>query len=82
MFAPVQDAGNTIMPAHSLHLLQAAGLLIGLPKYAGRIGNSNGLFPRPHVSLPAALPLAPPALMSACQRARPAASAQKGRVYS
>src|SRR2546425_580711 len=32
----LQDAGNTTTLAHYLHLLHAAGLLVGLPKYAGQ----------------------------------------------
>lgn len=36
MLGQLQDAGNTTTLAHYLHLLQAAGLLAGLPKYAGQ----------------------------------------------
>jgi hypothetical protein len=32
----LQDAGNTVTLAHYLELLSAAGMLVGLPKYAGR----------------------------------------------
>ena len=36
MVGQLQEAGNTTTLAHYLHLLQAAGLLAGLPKYAGQ----------------------------------------------
>ena len=36
MLGQLQDAGNTTTLAHYLLLLQGAGLLMGLPKYAGR----------------------------------------------
>lgn len=36
MLGQLQDAGNTTTLAHYLRLLQGAGLLMGLPKYAGR----------------------------------------------
>lgn len=37
MLGQLQDAGNTTTLAHYLSLLQGAGLLMGLPKYAGQI---------------------------------------------
>jgi len=37
MLGQLQDAGNTTTLAHYLNLLQGAGLLMGLPKYAGHI---------------------------------------------
>ena len=36
MLGQLQDAGNTTTLAHYLDLLQSAGLLAGLPKYAGQ----------------------------------------------
>jgi predicted AAA+ superfamily ATPase len=36
MLGQLQDAGNTTTLAHYLELLEAAGLLAGLPKYAGQ----------------------------------------------
>lgn len=36
MLGQLQDAGNTVTLAHYLHLLQEAGLLTGLSKYAGQ----------------------------------------------
>jgi predicted AAA+ superfamily ATPase len=36
MLGQLQDAGNTTTLAHYLNLLQAAGLLAGVPKYAGQ----------------------------------------------
>ena len=35
MLGQLQDAGNTTTVAHYLHLLQGAGLLVGLQKYSG-----------------------------------------------
>ena len=35
MLGQLQDAGNTTTLAHYLDLLAGAGMLIGLPKYAG-----------------------------------------------
>jgi predicted AAA+ superfamily ATPase len=36
MLGQLQDAGNTTTLAHYLHLLAAAGMLVGLPKYTQR----------------------------------------------
>lgn len=36
MLGQLQDAGNTTTLAHYLNLLQSAGMLAGLPKYAGQ----------------------------------------------
>jgi predicted AAA+ superfamily ATPase len=36
MLGQLQDAGNTTTLAHYLHLLEGAGLLVGLSKYAGQ----------------------------------------------
>jgi len=36
MLGQLQDAGNTTTLAHYLNLLEGAGLLMGLPKYAGQ----------------------------------------------
>jgi predicted AAA+ superfamily ATPase len=42
----LQDAGNTTTLAHYLHLLHAAGLLVGLPKYAGQQVRQRGSSPK------------------------------------
>jgi len=36
MLGQLQDAGNTTTLAHYLHLLEGAGLIVGVPKYAGQ----------------------------------------------
>lgn len=36
MLGPLQDAGNTTTLAHYLSLLESAGMMAGLPKYAGQ----------------------------------------------
>jgi hypothetical protein len=36
MLGQLQDAGNTTTLAHYLHLLEGAGLIAGVPKYAGQ----------------------------------------------
>lgn len=36
MLGQLQDAGNTTTLAHYLNLLEGAGLIVGLPKYAGQ----------------------------------------------
>ena len=46
MIGQLQDAGNTTTLAHYLELLGAAGLLTGLPKYAGRAVRQRGSSPK------------------------------------
>lgn len=46
MIGQLQDAGNTTTLAHYLDLLSAAGLLSGLPKYAGQIIRQRGSSPK------------------------------------
>ena len=46
MLGQLQDAGNTTTLARYLDLLTAAGLLTGLPKYAGRAPRRRGSSPR------------------------------------
>jgi uncharacterized protein len=41
MLGPLQDAGNTTTLAHYLDLLDAAGMVTGLPKYAGDAARSR-----------------------------------------
>lgn len=46
MLGPLQDAGNTTTLAHYLDLLAAAGMVTGLPKYAGDAARSRGSSPK------------------------------------
>jgi predicted AAA+ superfamily ATPase len=46
MLGPLQDAGNTTTLAHYLDLLAAAGMVAGLPKYAGDAARSRGSSPK------------------------------------
>jgi predicted AAA+ superfamily ATPase len=46
MLGQLQDAGNTTTLAHYLDLLAAAGMLAGLPKYAGQVVRSRGSSPK------------------------------------
>lgn len=46
MIGQLQDAGNTTTLAHYLELLSAAGLLTGIPKYAGQIFRQRGSSPK------------------------------------
>jgi hypothetical protein len=46
MLGQLQDAGNTTTLAHYLDLLTAAGMLAGLPKYAGQVVRSRGSSPK------------------------------------
>jgi len=46
MIGQLQDAGNTVTLAHYLDLLGAAGMLMGLPKYAGEVVRQRGSSPK------------------------------------
>ena len=46
MLGPLQDAGNTTTLAHYLDLLAGAGMVCGLPKYAGDAARSRGSSPK------------------------------------
>ena len=46
MIGQLQDAGNTTTLAHYLDLLSAAGMLTGIPKYAGEVVRSRGSSPK------------------------------------
>ncbi|GAB4405286.1 MAG: ATP-binding protein [Rhodoferax sp.] len=46
MLGQLQDAGNTTTLAHYLQLLAGAGLVCGLPKYAGDVARSRGSSPK------------------------------------
>ncbi len=46
MLGQLQDAGNTTTLAHYLDLLAAAGMLSGLPKYAGQTARSRASSPK------------------------------------
>lgn len=46
MLGQLQDAGNTTTLAHYLALLAGAGMVCGLPKYAGDVARSRGSSPK------------------------------------
>lgn len=46
MLGQLQDAGNTTTLAHYLDLLAAAGMVCGLPKYAGDVARIRGSSPK------------------------------------
>ena len=46
MIGQLQDAGNTTTLAHYLDLLTGAGMLTGLPKFAGQAARSRGSSPK------------------------------------
>lgn len=46
MLGQLQDAGNTITLAHYLELLAGAGMVCGLPKYAGDAARARGSSPK------------------------------------
>lgn len=46
MLGQLQDAGNTTTLAHYLNLLAAAGMVCGVPKYAGDVARSRGSSPK------------------------------------
>ena len=46
MLGQLQDAGNTTTLAHYLELLAGAGMVRGLPKYAGDLARSRGSSPK------------------------------------
>jgi predicted AAA+ superfamily ATPase len=46
MLGQLQDAGNTTTLAHYLTLLAGAGMVCGLPKYAGDVARSRGSSPK------------------------------------
>ncbi len=46
MLGQLQDAGNTTTLAHYLELLAGAGMVCGVPKYAGDVARSRGSSPK------------------------------------
>ena len=46
MLGQLQDAGNTVTLAHYLDLLAGAGMVRGLPKYAGDVARQRGSSPK------------------------------------
>ena len=46
MLGQLQDAGNTTTLAHYLELLAGAGLLTGIPKFAGQVVRQRGSSPK------------------------------------
>ena len=71
MLGQLQDAGNTTTLAHYLDLLAAAGLLEGLPKFAGQAVRQRGSSPKLQV-LNTALLTAPSGLSFEEARSDPA----------
>jgi len=72
MLGQLQDAGNATTLAHYLDLLAAAGLLVGLPKFAGQVVRQRASSPKLQV-LNTALLTAPGHLSPDALRADPAA---------
>jgi hypothetical protein len=70
MLGQLQDAGNTTTLAHYLHLLAGAGMICGLPKFAGDTARSRGSSPKLQV-LNTALMTAPMQLDPSEARADP-----------
>ncbi len=68
MLGQLQDAGNTTTLAHYLELLEGAGMVAGLPKFAGDAARSRGSSPKLQV-LNTALLSAPSGLEIAAARA-------------
>lgn len=58
MLGQLQDAGNTITLAHYLDLLEGAGLVRGVQKYAGDDARSRGSSPKLQVLNPALMSVA------------------------
>jgi len=73
MLGQLQDAGNTTTLAHYLQLLQGAGLLAGIPKYAGHQVRQRASSPK--------LCVLNTALMSASSRQTPAQARQDGAFW-
>ncbi len=70
MLGQLQDAGNTTTLAHYLDLLAGAGLIAGLPKFAGQVVRQRGSSPKLQV-LNTALLTAPAGLRPGDARADP-----------
>jgi predicted AAA+ superfamily ATPase len=59
MLGQLQDAGNTTTLAHYLELLAGAGMVCGLPKYAGDVARSRGSSPKLQVLNTALMTVSP-----------------------
>jgi len=57
MLGQLQEAGNTTTLAHYLDLLAGAGMVCGLPKYAGDVARSRGSSPKLQVLNTALMPV-------------------------
>lgn len=68
MIGQLQDAGNTVTLAHYLHLLDGAGMVRGLQKYAGDVARSRGSSPKLHVYNTALLTAGSGTTLSAVRR--------------
>ena len=73
MLGQLQDAGNTTTLAHYLDLLAAAGMVTGLPKFAGQSVRQRGSSPKLQV-LNTALMTAQSGLRSGWPRRAPTAT--------
>jgi len=73
MLGQLQDAGNTVTLAHYLELLGAAGLLTGIPKFAGETVRQRASSPK--------LQVLNTALMSAMEGLSPAEARRDGSFY-
>lgn len=72
MLGQLQDAGNTVTIAHYLHLLDQAGMVLGLQKFAGDVARQRASSPK--------LQVHDPGLMNALDGRSPAA-ARKDTEY-
>lgn len=70
MLGQLQEAGNTTTLAHYLDLLEGAGLVAGLPRYAGDVARQRGSSPK-LLALNTALMTAQSGLTLAAARADP-----------
>jgi len=73
MLGQLQDAGNTTTLAHYLELLAGAGMVCGLPKYAGDAARTRGSSPK--------LQVLDTALMSAMSRYSPDEARADGEFW-
>jgi predicted AAA+ superfamily ATPase len=70
MLGQLQDAGNTTTLAHYLELLSAAGMLTGLPKFAGQRVRQRGSSPKLQVLNTALMTTSSPLDLEAARRDR------------
>lgn len=68
MLGQLQDAGNTTTLAHYLELLAGAGMVCGLPKYAGDVARSRSSSPKLQVLNTALMTVAAGITLEAARR--------------